>query len=78
TRDMLQDPQYKSRDYFVQSEHPKAGPLTYAGAPFKMSETPWQVRRPAPMLGEHNEEVFCGRLGLSREELVRLRQAGVI
>ncbi len=78
TKDMVEDPQYKSRDYFLGAEHAKAGGVTYPGAPFKLSETPWQLRRPAPMLGEHNEEVLCGRLGMSRADLVRLRQAGVI
>jgi len=42
-----------------------------------MSETPWDLRRPAPTLGQHNEELLTG-LGYSREDVVRLRQQGVI
>lgn len=48
------------------------------GAPFHFSATPLKVRRPAPQLGQHNEEVFCGRLGIPREDLPRLAAAGVI
>ena len=51
-------------------------PVTYPGAPAKLSETPWQAGR-APLLGEHNEEIY-GRLGHTKEELVRLREEGVI
>jgi crotonobetainyl-CoA:carnitine CoA-transferase CaiB-like acyl-CoA transferase len=43
-----------------------------------MSATPWEVKRRAPLLGEHNEEVYCRALGYKREELVRMKQAGVI
>ena len=76
-RELLESPQLKAREFFVEVEHPETGPLIYPGAPFKMSETPWQVRR-APLLGEHNEEIYCGRLGYTREDLVRLRSQGVI
>ena len=47
------------------------------GRPFIMNETPWELRRPAPLLGQHNEEILA-TLGYSREEVVRLRQQGVI
>jgi formyl-CoA transferase len=61
----------------VEVEHPVAGRVRQLGAPVKLSATPWQVGR-APLLGEHNEQVFCGELGLPREELVRLRQTGIV
>lgn len=69
--------QHRARSFFEDVEHPAAGRVRQPGAPVRMSETPWRVAR-APLLGEHNEEVYCGRLGLSRADLVRLRQAGVI
>jgi crotonobetainyl-CoA:carnitine CoA-transferase CaiB-like acyl-CoA transferase len=75
--DILADPQLSERKYFVEIDHPATGKLKYPGAPFKMSETPWQAMRPAPLLGEHNEEVYS-RLGYSREDLISLREAGVI
>ena len=59
-------------------DHPVYGPLTTTGTPLKLSETPGRVRWLAPMPGEHNEEVFVGVLGHSREELERWRAEGVI
>jgi crotonobetainyl-CoA:carnitine CoA-transferase CaiB-like acyl-CoA transferase len=78
TTDELQDDrQLKHREYFVDIEHPVAGKLAYPGAPFKMSETPWQAER-APLLGEHNEEVYGQRLGYSKDDLVKLRERNII
>ncbi|MBI2885625.1 MAG: CoA transferase [Chloroflexi bacterium] len=77
TQDLLESPQFQARGFFVELDHPFTGPVHYPGAPYKMSETPWQARR-APLLGEHNQEVYCGRLGYSREDLARLRATGVI
>ncbi len=68
----------KERQYFVDVAHPVAGTYTYPGAFAKFSGTPWGISSPAPTLGQHNEEVYCGRLGYSKEELVLLRQGGVI
>ena len=78
TEDLLSDPQHKSRGYFVEVEHPKAGKLCYPGAPFKMSETPWQAGQHAPMLGQHNEEVYCNLLGYTKEDLIKLRERDII
>jgi len=74
---LLSDPHFRERGYWVEIEHPVVGKLTYPGAPFRMGEGGWQIRRPAPLLGQHNEEVY-GDLGYSKEDLVQLRQAGVI
>ncbi|MBM3156508.1 MAG: CoA transferase [Chloroflexi bacterium] len=70
-------PQHKTRGYFVDIDHPMAGKLTYPGALFKLSETPWRAGR-APLLGEHNKEIYCDRLGYSKRDLVSLREQGVI
>ena len=75
--DVFKDPQLRFRDYFVTVDHPFAGLLEYPGPPFKFAESPVQIRR-APTLGEHNHEVYCDRLGYSRQELVILRERGVI
>jgi crotonobetainyl-CoA:carnitine CoA-transferase CaiB-like acyl-CoA transferase len=74
---LLNDPHFRERGYWVEIDHPVTGPLTYPGAPIKMGEGGWQIRRPAPLLGQHNEEVY-GEIGYSRENLFQLRQAGVI
>ncbi len=48
-----------ARRFFVEVDHPDAGRLTYPGAPFRFSGSPWEVRRRAPRLGEHTEEVLA-------------------
>jgi crotonobetainyl-CoA:carnitine CoA-transferase CaiB-like acyl-CoA transferase len=76
--EVARGPHFDEREYFVEKERASTGALRYPGAPYKLSETPWQLGRPAPLLGEHNQEVYCGRLGYSREDLVKLREAGII
>jgi crotonobetainyl-CoA:carnitine CoA-transferase CaiB-like acyl-CoA transferase len=75
--ELVNDPHFQERGFWVEIDHPETGRLTYPGAPFKMSETPWQAQR-APLLGEHNEEIYCQRLGYTKEDSVKLRQAGII
>jgi crotonobetainyl-CoA:carnitine CoA-transferase CaiB-like acyl-CoA transferase len=77
TEDLVNDPQLARRDYFVQIDHPAAGTLTYPGAPFRMVQTPFKIRRPAPMLGQHNIEIL-GELGYVAGDLAALSAAGVI
>ena len=60
----------------MEVEHPEMDWLTCPGAPALMSETPWQTGR-APLLGEHNEEVYS-KLGYTKDDLVKLRERGVI
>ena len=76
--DLLKYTQLKAREYFVEVDHPETGKVTYPGAPFKMSETSWKIRQPAPLLGQHNEEIYCRLLGYTREEKVKLREGGII
>jgi len=71
-------PQVAARKTLVESEHPVAGVVRSVGPPVRMSDTPGEVRRPAPLLGEHTDEVLRERLGLSAPEIARLRDAGVI
>jgi crotonobetainyl-CoA:carnitine CoA-transferase CaiB-like acyl-CoA transferase len=71
------DPEFNRRGAFAEIEHPVAGTLKYPARPFVMNESPWSIRRPAPLLGEHNGEVLS-RLGYNRGDVVRLRQQGVI
>lgn len=76
--EVVNDAQFKAHGFFVEVDHSDAGKLKYPGACYHLSETPSSIRRPAPHLGEGNEEIFCRRLGYSREDLVALRRAGVI
>ncbi|KPJ53738.1 MAG: hypothetical protein AMJ37_01185 [Dehalococcoidia bacterium DG_18] len=77
-KDLVNCPQLQARDFFVQIDHPMSGELIYPGTPYKMSEIPPPQMYPAPLLGEHNEEIYCKRLGYTKEDLVRLRDRGVI
>ena len=77
TEDLINDLHYNERGFWVNIDHPMAGTIMYPGAPFKMSETPWQVKTPAPLLGQYNEEIL-GNLGYSKEDLVLLRQQNII
>jgi crotonobetainyl-CoA:carnitine CoA-transferase CaiB-like acyl-CoA transferase len=76
--DVIKDRHFRARQFFVEVSHPDAGCVTQPGPPFRMAETPWRIRRCAPRLGQHNEEIYAGMLGLSREELLVLRELGVI
>ena len=67
--------QARSRGFFAEVEHPEAGRLEYPTAPYLFSETPWREERPAPLLGQHNDEIYCERLGYSRRDLARLSAA---
>jgi crotonobetainyl-CoA:carnitine CoA-transferase CaiB-like acyl-CoA transferase len=49
--------QLRARNFFVEVTHPRAGTLTHFGAPYQLRDPWWRIRRPAPLLGEHNEEV---------------------
>lgn len=75
--DMAHSHQLIARDNLIEIEHPATGTVSYIGGPFKMTETPWQYER-APLLGEHNEEVLCERLSYTKEDLVKLRERGII
>jgi len=78
TKDLVESPQLAARDYWAQVEHPELGDtIAYPCAPIKLSEAPWTIRRRAPLIGEHNEEVFR-ELGFSKDDLALLKASGVI
>ncbi|MBF8267976.1 MAG: hypothetical protein HW388_1484, partial [Dehalococcoidia bacterium] len=76
--DALAHPHYVERGTFVEMDHPQIGNFKAPGPPYRFPVSPWRIERPAPMLGQHNREVICDRLGYSREDLVKMRQLGVI
>jgi crotonobetainyl-CoA:carnitine CoA-transferase CaiB-like acyl-CoA transferase len=75
---LVNDPHLGEREFFVRSRHPVAGEVTHPGAPFRMSETPWELESPAPLLGQHNEEVYASLLGYSPQDVESWRAQGVI
>jgi crotonobetainyl-CoA:carnitine CoA-transferase CaiB-like acyl-CoA transferase len=75
---VVEHPQVKARDMIVESAHPVAGKVKLMGVPVKLSETPGSVREPAPLLGQHTDEVLQHYLGMSAADIASLRQTGVI
>ena len=77
--DLLDDPHLSDRQFWVEVEHPELGrSFTYPGGAAIYNQTPWQISRRAPLLGEHNEEVLHRELGLSHQELSLLAEGGAI
>lgn len=76
--DFVEAEQTKVRGVFVEVDHPVVGRYRQAGALHKYTGAPTPVRRPAPLVGQHNEEVLVGELGLTHEDLASLRVAEVI
>lgn len=75
--ELLNLAQLRERKAFARIEHPVVGALEYPAAPFKMGETPFRTGR-APMLGEHNRQIYRERLGLEEDELARLAREEII
>jgi len=77
-KEAVNSEQLAAREFFVEINHKEAGRIKYPGAPYKLSGTPWSVHCSAPLLGEHNEGVYCGMLGYTRQDLTKMRGLGVI
>ena len=79
-KEVLEDPQLKSRGMIQELKHPLGGKTgaKAAGFPIRFSELPAEYPGPAPMLGQHNEEIYMALLGFSREELKQLEKERVI
>jgi crotonobetainyl-CoA:carnitine CoA-transferase CaiB-like acyl-CoA transferase len=75
---VARDPHLAVRDYFVEVEHPGAGSLRYPGAPYRHSETPCRIRRPAPSVGQHNREIYAEELGIPEEALRAYAQEAIV
>lgn len=77
-KDVVANPQLHHRGQIVEMEHPVAGRFVAGGVTIKLSESPGTIARPAPTLGQHNEEVYSEWIGLSQADICALRQEGVI
>ena len=76
--EVMEDEQLIGRDFFEPIKEPDGQVFTHPGHPFRMSETPLDVQRPAPTLGQDNEDIFLGRLKLEADEFRRLQRDNVI
>jgi crotonobetainyl-CoA:carnitine CoA-transferase CaiB-like acyl-CoA transferase len=75
--DLRASEQLRARDFFHMIDHPSTGEGVYPGALFSLQDTSWQHGR-APLLGEHNSEIYGERLGYSRDALAQLHSSGII
>lgn len=74
----VNDPHTSAREMVREVTHPAMGSYRQVGVPVKMSDTPSQLRRAPPALGEHTDEVLANELGYTAERIAALRAAGVI
>lgn len=75
---VFSDPQLLFRGMLAEVPHPTAGTVKMVASPMKLSQTPCDIKRHPPLLGEHTEELLQARFGLSTAEIESLRQNGVI
>ncbi|HKD43267.1 MAG TPA: CoA transferase [Myxococcaceae bacterium] len=74
---VFSDPHLRARGFFQQAPHTKLGAVEQIGSPMRLSETPAQMKRAGPLLGEHSGQVLR-EIGYSSQEIEQLRSAGVI
>jgi CoA:oxalate CoA-transferase len=76
--DICHSEQFKARNFFVELEHPVLGKIPFPSSAYRFSKTPWQLLQAAPLLGEHNEEIYGRTLGYSQEKLADFKKDGII
>ena len=76
--EFINSEQVKERELFVEMEHPVIGKYAQFGPVPRFSESAGAITRPAPLMGQHNKEIYCGELGMSNDDLVALRASEVI
>jgi formyl-CoA transferase len=72
------DPHIWHREMIIEVEQPLSGKVKLGGSVYKMSKTPGNRKQRIPLVGEHNQEIYGGLLGLDKEELARLEKEGII
>ena len=75
---MVHDPHLVDRGFIVEDDHPETGKRAISGFSWRLSRTPGQVQSHAPLLGQHNQEVLCGLLGMSQERFRELENRKII
>lgn len=76
--DVVKNPQLLHRKQITSIQHPKAGEIAVSGVTMHLTDTPLTIRRPPPMLGEHNADVLGDWLGLPEDEVESLKSDGVL
>ena len=75
--DVVEDPHMKAREMVVATEHATLGEIRTLGTPLKLSETPLRPGRPAPLLGQHTDEILT-EAGVPEELIEQLKQSGIV
>ena len=75
--EVVTNPQVLARNMIAEMEHPNVPELKTPGSPLKLTDSPASIRRPPPLLGQHNDEVLCEQ-GFSPDQIADLRERGVI
>jgi benzylsuccinate CoA-transferase BbsF subunit len=76
--DTINDPHIKQTKALIELDHPVAGKRLYPNVPFRMSDATLPPSRPAPLLGQHTEEICRELLRMPAEEIQRLKEEGVL
>jgi crotonobetainyl-CoA:carnitine CoA-transferase CaiB-like acyl-CoA transferase len=77
--EVMKDPHLQDRGFWTEVEQPEVGKtFLHPGPAGIFNGSPWRISRRAPLIGEHNDEILCGELGLSRAELTVLAEGGVV
>ncbi|CAO3360743.1 CoA transferase [Azospirillum melinis] len=76
--DLLANPYMREARQIVETQHPKAGTVTTHGLTVRLSDTPGEIRHPAPMLGQHTDEVLGEWLGMTPSDVGALRDDGTV
>ena len=76
--ELVDCPQLESRNFYREVDHPVIGKIKVPAELFKLTETPYQLKMPAPTLGQHNQEIYVEGLGYTQQEFVQLRQLNII
>jgi crotonobetainyl-CoA:carnitine CoA-transferase CaiB-like acyl-CoA transferase len=77
--DIAADPHFRARETITTVQDPDLGPVKMQNVIPKLSRTPGKIRWPGPTrMGQHNEEIYSGKLGIARERLAELRERGII
>ena len=77
-RSLEQDPHLNARGFIERLNHQEVGPLAHTGIPWLLRDGPNGVRTPAPMLGQHTDEVLTSLLGLTESEITHLRHRNIL
>ena len=76
--EVMENEQFLNREYFTLVDHPQQGQLKLTGDPFRLSEVDKMPLRPAPLLGEHTEQVLTETIGIDTNQVMSLRERGIV